>query len=181
MALPPERAPHYVFPALEAHYRINAGHLTDRVRRVLRAAGFFNPEEGDGADGKAPSRGAIHQERTGGLRRASIRDFHSFRVTWVTLALTAGVPLEIVKKVTGHRTADIVMKHYFQPGREEFRRTLAARMPALLGGFVEPKPIEPEELKARLRAMTPETWESVRDELIHRLDRGEMVELTAIA
>src|SRR5438094_10440513 len=33
-------------------------------------------------------------ERKEGLRRASVRDCHSFRVTWVTLALTAGVPQE---------------------------------------------------------------------------------------
>jgi hypothetical protein len=48
-----------------------------------------------------------------------VRDFHSFRVTWVTLALTAGVPLELVQKVTGHKTTDIVLKHYFQPGLED--------------------------------------------------------------
>lgn len=70
--------------------------------------------------------------RQHGLRRASVRDFHSFRVTWVTLALTAGVPLEIVQKVTGHKTTEIVLKHYFQPGREAFRQTLSAAMPKLL-------------------------------------------------
>ena len=53
-------------------------------------------------------------------RRASVRDFHSFRVTWVTLALTAGVPVELVQKVTGHKTVEVVLKHYFQPGREGF-------------------------------------------------------------
>ena len=52
----------------------------------------------------------------------------------MTLALNAGVPLEIVQKVMGHRTAGIVMKHYFQPGREDFRRTLAGKMSALLVG-----------------------------------------------
>ena len=31
-----------------------------------------------------------------GSRRASVRDFHSFRVTRITLALAAGVPLELV-------------------------------------------------------------------------------------
>lgn len=67
------------------------------------------------------------------MRTASLRDFHSFLVTWVTVALTAGVPLEIVQKVTGHRTTAIVLKHYFQPGREEFRRTLVGKLPALLG------------------------------------------------
>ena len=61
-----------------------------------------------------------------------MRDFHSFRVTWVTLALTAGVALELVQKVTGHKTTDIVLKHYFQPGREAFRTALNKAMPALL-------------------------------------------------
>jgi hypothetical protein len=65
-------------------------------------------------------------------RRASVRDFHSFRVTWVTLALTAGIPLELVQRVTGHKTTDIVLKHYFQPGREDFRRAIESAMPKLL-------------------------------------------------
>ena len=38
------------------------------------------------------------------LRRASIRDFHSFRVTWITLALAAGVPLGT--RPTRHRAPD---------------------------------------------------------------------------
>jgi hypothetical protein len=74
----------------------------------------------------------LRVKREGSERRASVRDFHSFRVTWVTLALTAGVPLELVQKVTGHKTTDIVLKHYFQPGRENFRQTLQAAMPRLL-------------------------------------------------
>jgi integrase len=61
-----------------------------------------------------------------------VRDFHGFRVTWITIALTGGVPLELVQKVTGHKTTDIVLKHYFQPGREAFRQALSAAMPALL-------------------------------------------------
>jgi hypothetical protein len=61
-----------------------------------------------------------------------VRDFHSFRVTWVTLALTAGVLLELVQKVTGHKTTDIVLKHYFQRGREAFREALQSAMPKLL-------------------------------------------------
>jgi integrase len=78
------------------------------------------------------AQGFLRADRAGGKRRASVRDFHSFRVTWVTLALTAGVPLELVQKVTGHKTTDIVLKHYFQPGREAFREALNKAMPALL-------------------------------------------------
>jgi integrase len=181
LAEPTERAPYYVFPDLEAHYKINPDHLTDRVKRVLKAAGFSDPDEmeTEQREEKPPSRGAISAERSEGLRRASVRDFHSFRVTWVTLALTAGVPMEVVKKVTGHRTADIVMKHYFQPGREEFRRTLATKLPPLLGGRSQPEPLTPVVLRQHLRAMTPETWQKVRDELLARLpmEAGEVIEV----
>jgi len=74
----------------------------------------------------------LRVKRTGSKRRASVRDFHSFRVTWVTLALTQGVPLELVQKVTGHKTTDVVLKHYFRPGQEDFRRALEGAMPKLL-------------------------------------------------
>jgi len=166
LAEPTERAPYYVFPRLEAHYKINPDHLTDRIKRVFRAAGFFDAGEGEET---TTSRGALSADREHGLWRASVRDFHSFRVTWVTLALTAGVPMEVVKKVTGHRTADIVMRHYFQPGREDSRRTLAAKLPAVLGGQSEPTQLAPAELRDRLIAMTPENWRTIRDELLTRL------------
>ena len=93
----------------------------------------------------------LRVRRPGGVRRASVRDFHSFRVTWVTLALTAGVPLELVQKVTGHKTTDIVLKHYFQPGREDFRQALHSAMPKLLtNGHNTPKD-EMRELIATVR------------------------------
>ena len=93
--------------------------------------------------------------REGSSRLASVRDFHSFRVTWVTLALTAGVPLELVQKVTGHKTTDIVLKHYFQPGQEDFRRTLQAAMPKLLmNGQKSPK----EEVLEICQTVTSKTW-----------------------
>ena len=104
-------------------------------------------------------------------RRASVRDFHSFRVSWVTVALTAGVPLEIVQRVTGHRTTDIVLKHYFQPGKEDFRRTLAGKLPALLGDHTQRAADEFNlaDLRAKLTAMEDSTWRHIRDELLSRL------------
>lgn len=168
LAQPSPRQPHYVFPDIEAHYRINPDHLTTRVKRVMRAAGFFDPEDATD-DEKQKSRGALQVERKEGLRKASLRDFHSFRVTWVTLALTAGVPMEVVRKVTGHRTAEIVMKHYFQPGREDFRRTLAGKLPRLLGGGATAEPLSLADVRAKLLEMKPRTWKKVRDELIVQL------------
>jgi integrase len=122
LAEPTTRAPFYVFPDLEAHYKNKPDHLT------------------------------------------------------------AGVPMEVVRKVTGHRTAEIVMKHYFQPGREEFRRTLAAKLPPLLGARSESEMLKPTELYARMGAMTPETWEAIRDELMARLpsQSTKVVEIAAL-
>ena len=149
----------YVFPEQAKMYVENSDGITWRVRKILAAAGFKDADENgdtDQADDTEVVRGEIHVERRDGLRRASVRDFHSFRVTWVTLALTAGVPLELVQKVTGHRTTDIVLKHYFQPGREEFRRALQSAMPKLLTNSTKtPK----EEMLAILDRTTAKTWQ----------------------
>jgi hypothetical protein len=91
---------------------------------VRRPRGVAEAVKGDGS--------VLRAERTKGLRRASVRDFHSLRVTWGTLALTAGVPLELVQRVTGHKTTDVVLKHYFRPGQEDFRLALEGAMPKLL-------------------------------------------------
>ena len=92
-----------------------------------------------------------------------MRDFHSFRVTWVTLALTAGVPLELVQKVTGNKTSDIVLKHYFQPGQEAFRQALQTAMPKLLtNGQKFPK----DEMREILAGMTVKTWKTNRARLV---------------
>lgn len=66
------------------------------------------------------------------IRRGSLKGWHSFRTTWITLALSAGVPMELVQRVTGHQTTDVVLKHYFRPGREQFKTALSKAMPKLL-------------------------------------------------
>ena len=76
----------------------------------------------------------VARENGHGLRAASIRDWHALRSTWVTLALTAGVPIEIVRRVTGHATVDVVLRHYFRPGREQFRAVLSGALPDVLTG-----------------------------------------------
>ena len=47
--------------------------------------------------------------------------------------------------ITGHRTAEIVSKNYFRPGREQFRKALSDNMPrALVGdstGEAKPEPL----------------------------------------
>ncbi len=64
----------------------------------------------------------------------SVWDWHALRATWVTLALSAGVPIELVRRVTGHATVEVVLQHYFRPGREQFRSILTDAMPSILTG-----------------------------------------------
>ncbi len=89
----------------------------------------------------------VDREKGHGQRAASVRDWHALRSTWVTLALTAGVPMELVRRVTGHATVDVVLKHYFRPGREEFRAVLAGALPDVLTGRKSAKMTPKEELK----------------------------------
>jgi hypothetical protein len=50
--------------------------------------------------------------------------------------ISAGVPVELVRRVTGHATVEVVLKHYFRPDREQFKAALLGAMPAVLTGRV---------------------------------------------
>jgi integrase len=80
---------------------------------------------------KKKPKGEVSASRKNG-RQASTRDWHSFRTTWITLALIGNIPLELVRRVTGHQTVDVVMKHYFRPQREQLKSVLMNMMPKLL-------------------------------------------------
>ena len=71
--------------------------------------------------------------------------------------------MEVLQRVTGHWTAEVVMKHYFLPGRKGFRDAIFEAMPKILadGGQKSPK----DELRAILRGATAKTWKRVRARL----------------
>ena len=87
-------------------------------------------------------------KRENGQRTASVRDWHALRATWVTLALAAGVPVELVRRVTGHATVDVVLKYYFRPDREQFRAALTDAMPGILTGGKQKRLLPADELAA---------------------------------
>jgi len=47
--------------------------------------------------------------------------------------------MELVTRVTGHQTVNVVLKHYFRPGREDFRQAIESAMPKLLMESSEPE------------------------------------------
>lgn len=85
--------------------------------------------------------------RERGQRAASVRDWHALRTTFCTIALSAGVPMELVRRVTGHATVDVVLRHYFKPGRAQFKEALKSALPAVLTGGKAAKLKPAEELK----------------------------------
>lgn len=115
----------------------------------------------------------VHQERQKGTRKASIRDWHSFRVTWITLALASGIPMEIVTKATGHQTVDVVNRHYWRPHREQIRQAFTENMPGLLcTGMASRTDRAIARTKVRiklLRDMTADNWQSRLDEVLEVL------------
>jgi integrase len=109
------RKSEYVFPEIAALYGKKNFGMSWRVKQVLKAAGI-----------------ETLVERSDGMQKASIKGFHSLRTTWITMALSAGVPMELVRRVTGHSTVDVVLKHYFRPGKEAFKAALETAMPKML-------------------------------------------------
>ena len=88
-------------------YQTNPDHITDRVKKVMRTAGFFDTDDANSAEENGKSRGETHQARPKGLRKASIRDFHSFRHTWKTYARGAKLTEEVHDEISGHETGSV--------------------------------------------------------------------------
>lgn len=108
----------YVFPEVAEMYKTNLMGLTWRFKKAIKDAKI---------------EGTLI-ERDDAMQRASVKDFHSLRTTWITMALSAGVPMELVRRVTGHSTVDVVLRHYFRPGKEAFKTALESAMPKMLTG-----------------------------------------------
>ena len=90
--------------------------------------------------------------KSGGVRQASIIDWHALRTSFVTMALDAGIPLEKVKKITGHKTDAIVCRHYFRPSADGMRSEFA-KMPRALTGATDDADIASPQPDQELRRL----------------------------
>lgn len=136
--------------------RVSKGTVSGHLRAVEKLIGVQVIRRAETRALPAVFRGSIHAEdNSGRMKRASVRGWHSFRTTWITLALSAGIPMELVRRVSGHTTTDVVLKHYFKPGREDFRRAIQAAMPKMLtaGGKTRD-----EQMLEIIEKSTVKTW-----------------------
>lgn len=116
-------------------------------------------------------------------RRGSLCGWHSFRTTFCTLALANGVPMDILRKITGHRTADIVLKHYDRRGRDAMRKAIGDAMPKAIAGTVAPAAAPAPAAPAPAAPANGETLEAVAlsPELAGMLAKADPATLAKVA
>ncbi len=62
----------------------------------------------------------------------------------------------------------MILKHYFRPGREDFRAVLAQAMPKMLGSGSTKS--TKQQMKELLQGMTVRTWSADRKRLLELIE-----------
>lgn len=136
-----------VFPELAADYDRDPSSLVKRIQATFESAGLTPREKRPGIARAVTSYGA-----------------HSFRHYYATQALAAGIPAEIVKRITGH-TSDAMLANYEHVDAGMIGG-LAARLSN--GRQALPEPTEPS-LRAQVgklaEALTSKNWKTVKKAL----------------
>ena len=151
-----EKQPHkgkYVFPEVAALFtaeKDNRNHVTLRLKKILKVAGIDYDTRNDEF--------VTNVKR---LRKASISGMHAMKTTFVTIALGAGVSESTIKKIVGNEIVEIVLKHYFKPGRELIANNLRTLLPSALTGE---KP--QATLRDLLMNMDENNWRAVRTQAL---------------
>ena len=113
------------------------GQICEDLADAERVSGFiFRHGTPTGGRGVRTLMGVTRQKREGTcmLRSASVLGWHSLRATFATLALSANVPIETVKLITGHSVVSTIQKFYFNPTAEHLRSVLGDKLPDVLTG-----------------------------------------------
>jgi hypothetical protein len=80
-----------------------------------------------------------------------------------------GEPDSGLTRFSGHKTTEIVLKHYFQPGREDFRQALQSAMPKLLtNGHKSPK----DEIRKVIEKLKGKGLKKTKERLLALLGEG---------
>jgi integrase len=152
------------FREIEAATGIPRGVLSVDLRTVESWTGkrFVKSARTSGETMKEAAARLTRVVRAKGQRAASVYDFHALRTTFVTVALSSGTPMELVRRVTGHKTVEIVLGNYFRPGREAFKAALSNTLPDVLTGNAPTKETPLAELVAKIEAGTATQAERTR-------------------
>lgn len=134
----------------------NPDGLNVRLKNLLRSCGLDTGQV------------QAHSKDMRRLRKATKVGFHRFKTTFVTLALSNGVPLPLLTKIIGNSDIRVVLRHYNQPDVSALKAAMESKMPVVLTG-AKKETISSTGVRARLQAMTTDTWQGIRDELLKDL------------
>lgn len=128
-------------PDIALAMKVSKGIVSTRLNQIQNEVGaaILRKDQASAGVFRGVTVAPIDEDGSPRLKRASLRGWHSFRTSFITQALSAGLPMELVRRVTGHSTVDVVLKHYFKPGRADFSKAINAAMPQFL--------LKPEESK----------------------------------
>jgi len=104
----------YVLPEAAKRHATNADNLLDRLRKVLYILGYSKSE--------------IMQKR-GSKLSASLLGWHSFRGSFIVAALKAGVQMELLQKILGSKTVEIIYKHYVRVDDKYMQSAFTSKAP----------------------------------------------------
>ncbi|MCG2660102.1 MAG: tyrosine-type recombinase/integrase, partial [Kiritimatiellae bacterium] len=138
-----------VFPDLAAAYDHDSSAISKRVQEAFAKAGL-KPNE----------------NRPGVKRAVTVYGAHSLRHFFATQALSAGIPGEIVKRITGH-SSDAMLEGY-----EHVDAAMISGLAAKLGNGKQPLalPAPQADIRVQVRALADrlngKNWQSVKKEFL---------------
>lgn len=124
-------------PDIARQLGISRGSASNYLARIEKAAGHpIVRKDVERLRNPPPTVAVSPTERRDGRGKIRVnpRGFHALRATFTTQALAAGVPVEVVKLITGHTLTETVLKHYFNPDEEAIFANMQRALPKLLTG-----------------------------------------------
>lgn len=164
------RTSDYCFPDAVALFEKNPDGLNLRLSKLLKRLQIASPE----------------QKATGPrVRKPSSAGYHRFKTTFVSLALDAGVPVEMLRKIVGNTVVQTLLDHYYHPDKDAIRKAFENRLPEFFSG--QKKYDVVSELKVAISALdgaTAQNWENrvgtVKEHLSLMLKRFELKGRSAV-
>jgi integrase len=108
----------------EEGLRHGDGRVSDDMKEAEDISGYSFFKEGSGKVTIRDRIKKMRKRRGSGMNSASLLGWHNLRGTFVTIALSSGVPFEDVAACTGHTFAKTMRDHYYKPTREHTKKAM---------------------------------------------------------
>lgn len=145
------------FPASSALFTTNPDGLNLLLEKMLKLAGIT-------------VKSLVEADAKHRLRGRTDSGFHRFKATFVTLALTAGVSVELLQKIVGNKDLNVLLKHYHRPAAETLKHELSSKMPTVFGGRINSPSSWLHTLRAMLASADGSSWDATRTRALALMD-----------